>query len=135
MIQFLKYYLVAFVVFFAIDLVWLGVVAKNMYKEHLGFIMSPNVNWVAAIGFYMVFIAGLIFFALNPAIEKNSIVYAILVGGFFGFITYATYDMTNLATLKDWPVFITVVDIIWGTILCSLTTTASFLVLKFLGWT
>ncbi len=135
MIQFLKYYLVAFVVFFAIDLVWLGVVAKNMYKEHLGFIMSPNVNWVAAIGFYMVFIAGLIFFALNPAIEKNSIVYAILVGGFFGFITYATYDMTNLATLKDWPVFITVVDIIWGTILCSLTTTVSFLVLKFLGWT
>lgn len=135
MIQFLRYYLVAFVVFFAIDLVWLGVVAKNMYKEHLGFIMSPNVNWVAAIGFYMVFIAGLIFFALNPAIEKNSIVYAILVGGFFGFITYATYDMTNLATLKDWPVFITVVDIIWGTVLCSLTTTVSFLVLKFLGWT
>lgn len=134
MIQFLKYYSVAFVVFFAIDLVWLGVVAKNMYKEHLGFIMSPNVNWVAAIGFYMVFIAGLIFFALNPAIEKNSVMYAILVGGFFGLITYATYDMTNLATLKDWPVFITVVDIIWGTVLCSLTTTVSFLVLKFIGW-
>ena len=134
MIQFLKYYSVAFVVFFAIDLVWLGVVAKNMYKEHLGFIMSPNVNWVAAIGFYMVFIAGLIFFALNPAIEKNSITYAIFVGGFFGLITYATYDMTNLATLKDWPVFITVVDIIWGTVLCSLTTTVSFLVLKFIGW-
>lgn len=134
MIQFIKYYSVAFVVFFAIDLVWLGVVAKNMYKEHLGFIMSPNVNWVAAIGFYMVFIAGLIFFALNPAIEKNSVMYAILVGGFFGLITYATYDMTNLATLKDWPVFITVVDIIWGTVLCSLTTTVSFLVLKFIGW-
>lgn len=134
MIQFIKYYSVAFVVFFAIDLVWLGVVAKNMYKEHLGFIMSPNVNWVAAIGFYMVFIAGLIFFALNPAIEKNSITYAIFVGGFFGLITYATYDMTNLATLKDWPVFITVVDIIWGTVLCSLTTTVSFLVLKFIGW-
>ncbi len=134
MIQFIKYYSVAFVVFFAIDLVWLGVVAKNMYKEHLGFIMSPNVNWVAAIGFYMVFIAGLIFFALNPAIEKNSVMYAFLVGGFFGLITYATYDMTNLATLKDWPVFITVVDIIWGTVLCSLTTTVSFLVLKFIGW-
>ena len=134
MIQFLKYYSVAFIVFFAIDLVWLGVVAKNMYKEHLGFIMSPNVNWVAAIGFYMVFIAGLIFFALNPAIEKNSVMYAFLVGGFFGLITYATYDMTNLATLKDWPVFITVVDIIWGTVLCSLTTTVSFLVLKFIGW-
>ena len=134
MIQFIKYYSVAFVVFFAIDLVWLGVVAKNMYKEHLGFVMSPNVNWVAAIGFYMVFIAGLIFFALNPAIEKNSVMYAFLVGGFFGLITYATYDMTNLATLKDWPVFITVVDIIWGTVLCSLTTTVSFLVLKFIGW-
>lgn len=134
MVTFLKYYLVAFVVFFAIDLVWLGVVAKNLYKEHLGFIMSPTVNWAAAIGFYMLFIVGLVFFALNPALEKSSLMYAILVGGFFGLITYATYDMTNLATLKDWPVFITVVDLIWGTVLCSLTTTVSYIIIKFIGW-
>lgn len=129
----IKIYLVTFVIFFAIDLVWLGAIAKNLYKQHLGFIMAENVNWAAAIGFYMLFIAGLIFFALNPAIEKDSLSYAVLVGGFFGLITYATYDMTNLATLKDWPVFITVIDIIWGTVLCSLTTAGSFLILRLLN--
>src|SRR5690554_6217247 len=103
-----------------------------MYKEHLGFIMSPNVNWVAAIGFYMVFIAGLIFFALNPAIEKNSVMYAFLVGGFFGLITYATYDMTNLATLKDWPIQITLIDLAWGTFLGFSTSTLSYLVYNLL---
>lgn len=128
-----KTYVVTFVIFFAIDLVWLGVIAKNLYKQHLGFLMADKVNWGAAIVFYALFIAGLIFFALNPAIEKDSLVYAILAGGFFGLITYATYDMTNLATLKDWPVVITVIDIIWGTVLCSLTTAGSFLVLRLIG--
>ena len=128
-----KTYVVTFVIFFAIDLVWLGVIAKNLYKQHLGFLMADKVNWGAAIGFYALFIAGLIFFALNPAIEKDSLVYAILAGGFFGLITYATYDMTNLATLKDWPVIITVIDIIWGTVLCSMTTAGSFLVLRLIG--
>lgn len=128
-----KTYVVTFVIFFAIDLVWLGVIAKNLYKQHLGFLMADKVNWGAAIVFYALFIAGLIFFALNPAIEKDSLVYAILAGSFFGLITYATYDMTNLATLKDWPVVITVIDIIWGTVLCSLTTAGSFLVLRLIG--
>lgn len=129
----LRMYGVSFTVFFAIDLIWLGLIAKNLYREHLGYIMSPNVNWAAAIGFYVFYIAGLIFFALAPAIERDSLLYGAFVGAFFGFITYATYDMTNLATLKDWPVFITVVDIIWGTVLCGLTTSVSFIILKAIG--
>ena len=80
-------YFVSFVVFFAIDIFWLGIVAKKMYAKHLGYIMSPKVNWMAAILFYLVFIAGLIFFALSPALQKDSFTYALLAGAFFGFIT------------------------------------------------
>ena len=89
--------------------------------------MAPKVNWTAAIIFYFIFIAGLVFFAINPAIEKESLKYAILVGGFFGFIAYSTYDLTNLATLKDWPLNITIIDIIWGTFLNAATSGITFL--------
>lgn len=131
--QFFKTYVITLVVFFIIDILWLGFVAKNMYQEKLGFIMKTNVNWTAAILFYLLFIAGLIFFVINPALAKNSWTFALLVGGFFGLITYATYDMTNLATLKDWPLSITILDIIWGTFLCSLTSVASFFIVSFLN--
>ena len=90
--------------------------------------MAPNVNWTAAIVFYLLFIAGLVFFVINPAIEKESLRYALIVGGFFGLITYSTYDLTNLSTLKDWPINITIIDIIWGTILNSATAAITFLV-------
>lgn len=126
----IKTYLVAFVVFFAIDIVWLGFVAKNLYRENLGHMMADKTNWPAAIIFYAIFIAGLIFFAIHPALEKDSWTYALLVGGLFGFMCYATYDMTNLATLKDWPLKITVIDIIWGTVLNALTSVVSFFIIR-----
>jgi|SRR5690554_5658820 len=118
--QFLKLYLMTLVIFFLVDIVWLGVISKKLYKEYLGHLMGP-VNWPAALIFYALFIAGLVFFVINPAIEKESLIYAIVVGGFFGLITYGTYDLTNLATLKDWPVTITVIDLIWGTFLNAAT--------------
>jgi len=118
--QFLKLYLMTLVIFFLVDIVWLGVISKKLYKEYLGHLMGP-VNWPAAIIFYAMFIAGLVFFVINPAIEKESLIYAIVVGGFFGLITYGTYDLTNLATLKDWPVTITIIDLIWGTFLNAAT--------------
>ncbi len=117
MIGFLKLYAMTFAVFLVIDLIWLGLVARSFYQEQLGFIMKANVNWVAAIIFYLIFIAGLIFFVLNPALDKGSWVFALLAGAFFGFVTYSTYDLTNLATLKDWPLTVTIVDIVWGTFL------------------
>ncbi len=118
--QFLKLYLLTLVIFFLVDIVWLGVISKKLYKEYLGHLMGP-VNWPAALIFYALFIAGLVFFVITPAIEKESLVYAITVGAFFGLITYGTYDLTNLATLKDWPVTITIIDLIWGTFLNAAT--------------
>lgn len=114
---FFKLYIVAFIFFFLIDMLWLGVVAKNIYAKYLGEFMAERINWVAAILFYLLFIGGLVFFVLMPAVESGSLVKALYLGALFGFITYATYDLTNLATLKDWPIQITIIDLVWGTFL------------------
>lgn len=103
-------------VFFAIDMVWLGLVASNFYKSQLGSLMG-DINWTAAIIFYLIFLVGLTFFAIYPAALKNSLITAAILGGLFGFFTYATYDLTNLATLKNWPLSVTIVDMVWGTVL------------------
>ena len=114
--MFIKLFLIALPVFFVIDMLWLVLVAKKFYQEQIGFLMKPDINWPAAIIFYLLFISGLVIFVISPAFEKHSWIHAILFGGLFGLITYATYDLTNLATLKDWPLLVTVVDLIWGTI-------------------
>jgi uncharacterized membrane protein len=100
-------------------MLWLVLVAKKFYQDQIGFLMKPDINWFAAIIFYFLFIAGLIVFVITPAVEKHSWVHALLYGALFGLITYATYDLTNLATLKDWPLLVTVVDLIWGSVLAS----------------
>lgn len=117
----IRNHLIVLLVFFAIDIFWLGFVAKKLYRKHLGFIMADKFNWPAAIIFYTIFIGGLMYFAIIPAIDQNSVMAAFTVGGIYGFFTYITYDMTNLATLKDWPLTISIIDIIWGTLLNSLT--------------
>ena len=113
----IKLFFIALPVFLVIDMVWLVLVARNFYKEQLGFIMRPDVNWTAAIIFYLIFIAGLVLFVIQPAIEKDNWKNALIMGAIFGLVTYATYDLTNLATLKDWPMLVTVVDLIWGAVL------------------
>ena len=120
-------------VFFVIDIAWLGFIAKGFYREQLGFIMAPKTNWPAAVVFYLIFIAGLMFFAINPALAKDSVKHAFLLGALFGFMTYATYDMTNLATLKDWPLVISIIDIIWGTLLNALTAGVSVYIISLLN--
>ena len=127
---FLKYYLIAFVVFLVIDLIWLGLIAKNLYSNYLGSLMAPRVNWVAAILFYLLFIVGLVFFVITPAVEKQSWSYALLVGMLFGLITYATYDLTNLATLKGWPLTITIIDLAWGSTLGGLVSLITYWMVK-----
>lgn len=92
--------------------------------------MSAKPNWLAAIIFYLIFIVGLLFFVINPAIENNSWTYALFAGMFLGFLNYATYDLTNLATLKDWPLKITIIDLIWGTILGGSVSVITFFVAK-----
>jgi len=126
--MFIKLYAIALPVFFAIDMVWLGLVAKNFYKSQIGFLMKPDINWTAAIIFYLLFIVGLVLFVIMPAVEKGSWVYALLFGALFGLITYATYDLTNLATLKDWPLLVTIVDLGWGATLGALVSVITYFI-------
>jgi uncharacterized membrane protein len=127
-----KLYLLTVPVFFAIDLLWLGVVAKNFYQNNLAHLLSPTVNWPAALFFYFIYIAGIIVFAVRPGLEVQSLAKATLWGALFGFFTYATYDLTNLATLRDWPIKVVVTDILWGIVLCSLVASASYLLGRWL---
>jgi uncharacterized membrane protein len=112
--MFMKLFLIALPVFFAIDLAWLVLVARKFYSEQIGFLLKPDVNWYAAAIFYLLFIAGLITFVISPAVNKHSWAHALYFGALFGLITYATYDLTNLATMKGWPLSVTIVDLIWG---------------------
>jgi uncharacterized membrane protein len=132
MIEWIRNFIITLVVFFVIDIVWLAVVAKDLYKKELGFIMAPKPNWLAALAFYTIFIIGLLFFVINPALAKESLKEAVLVGMFFGFITYATYDLTNLATLKDWPLKITIIDLVWGTSLGGFVSTISYTIISWI---
>lgn len=126
-------YLLTTVVFFAIDMAWLGFIAKNLYRKYLGSFLNDTVNWTAAIIFYLLFIAGIFYFAILPAAEKNSVAKAILSGALFGFIAYATYDLTNLATLKNWPLPIVFIDIAWGAVLTGLVSTAGYFIVKWVS--
>jgi len=123
------YFLTA-LVFFAIDIAWLGLVARDMYNRQIGHLMSGQVNWVAAVIFYLAFIVGILVFVVYPSVDKNSLLRAIVLGALFGFFTYSTYDLTNLATLKDWPLSVTIVDIAWGMVLTSVVSAVGFYIVK-----
>ena len=129
----IKLYLLTIPVFFAIDMIWLGYASRGFYKGQIGHLMSPTVNWPAAIIFYLLFIVGILIFAVVPALKSGSLSKAALWGGLFGLFTYATYDLTNLATLRDWPLKVVVVDILWGVILCSAVATISTLIGRWLA--
>jgi uncharacterized membrane protein len=126
--MFIKLYITAFPVFLAIDMVWLGLVAKNFYRSQIGMLMKADVNWAAAIIFYLIFMAGLVVFVIQPAIEKGSWVHALIYGAFFGLVCYATYDLTNLAVAKDWTLLVTIVDLVWGAVLASLVSTLTYFI-------
>lgn len=121
------------IVFFIVDLLWLGLVAKSIYSKYLGDLLREDVNWIPALLFYILFIIAIFVFAVLPAINVDSIKKAMLLGAFLGFICYATYDLTNLATLKGWPVKLVFIDIAWGTFLTSVVSAIGFLILKWLS--
>lgn len=129
----LKSYLLTTLVFFAIDILWLGVIAKGFYNKHLRSFLAPRVNWTAAIVFYLLFIVGIFYFAIVPAVEEGSLNKAMIDGALFGFFTYATYDLTNLATLRKWPIKIVIVDIIWGVILTFSVSSAGYFITNWLS--
>ncbi len=131
--MFIKLYAIAFPVFLAIDMVWLGLVAKNFYRDQIGNLMKPDVNWAAAIIFYLIFIVGLVVFVISPAVEKGSWTHAVLFGALFGLVCYATYDLTNLAVAKDWPLLVTIVDLAWGAVLASSVSVVTYFIASKIG--
>lgn len=114
-------------IFFIIDMIWLGLLARPLYQSELKKFLGP-VNWPIAILFYLIFIIGLMIFAILPALQAGSVGVAIVYGALFGFFTYATYDLTNLATVRNWPKLITAIDIAWGTVLAMSVATLSYLI-------
>jgi uncharacterized membrane protein len=117
--DFFKLYAVALPTFLLIDLVWLGLLARSFYQRQLGHLMRIDVNWLAAIAFYLVFVAGIVVFVIWPAIERESLGHALLLGAFFGLVTYAAYDLTSLAVMEGFSLKITLVDLAWGAVLCA----------------
>ena len=131
--MFLKLYAIALPIFFIIDMTWLGLIAKKFYREQIGALLKPDVNWIAAIIFYLLFLAGLVFFVIAPAVEKKQWLHALATGAFFGLVTYATYDLTNLAVAKDWPLLVTIVDLAWGTTLGAVVATLTYFIAQKIG--
>ncbi len=119
-------YGVALVTFVVVDLLWLGTMASRFYKPILGDIAAPQFNPAAATVFYLLYPVGLVIFAINPALKAASLSTALTYGALFGFFTYATYDLTNQATLRNWSTLLTVVDVSWGTLLGAISAASAF---------
>jgi len=131
--MFTKLYFIALPLLLVLDAIWLGVIAKSFYRKQIGFLMAESVQWPVALLFYFLYAVGLVFFVVYPAWEKQDWRYALFAGMLFGFIVYAAYDLTNLATLKHWPVAVTVVDLFWGMILSGAVSLISFNIAGKLG--
>lgn len=121
-------YLATLAVFVAIDLVWLGVVAKDFYRNGIGHLMGDGFNVPAAIAFYLVYTAGIMMFAVFPAAQSGDWTRAAMLGAAFGFFAYATYDLTNLTTLKNWPLGLALADMAWGSFVTALAASAGYAV-------
>jgi uncharacterized membrane protein len=133
MLDHLKVYAAAFAGFLAIDVVWISLTASRFYKKHLGDLLADQPNLGAALVFYVLFIAGLQVFAIQPGLQAGSLARAAALGGFLGMLCYATYDLTNYATLKGWPLIVVVVDIAWGTFLAAAVSCVGYGVGRWLG--
>ena len=132
-IYYLKLYLVTLFTFLVIDFLWLGLLARRFYGKYLGYLLSAKPIWTSAIIFYLLFVACVLIFVVLPSLHTGSTKRVLLLGALFGLITYGTYDLTNLALVKDWPWIVTVVDMCWGTFLAVIVSYVSFLAGKFLG--
>ena len=129
----LKLYGLTASVFFAIDLVWLGLVARTFYRDALGHLLREDTQWVAALVFYALYIAGILVFTVLPSLESGSLVRAVGLGAFFGLVAYATFDLTSLALIRDFPLKVVVVDLIWGATLTGSVSAAGYGLGRWLG--
>ena len=131
--MFLKLYLIALPILVLLDISWLGLVAKNFYSKHIGFLLRQDFNLLPGIIFYLLYLVGLVFFVIMPAVNKSSWIYALAFGALFGLIAYSTYDLTNQATLKNWPLIVTIVDLAWGMVAASFISIVVYLIAKKIG--
>ena len=127
---FIKLYLISLPIFSAIDLLWVGLRAQKFYREQIGHLMSPGIRGGAVLFFYLIYLFGLVFFAVLPAIRGNSWIQALLYGALFGLICYSTYDLTNLATLVKWPIKMVYYDLAWGAFASGTVAVITFLIGK-----
>jgi len=123
--DFAIHFVAALLAFLVCEIAWLGFVARDFYYSEIGFLLSDSPNWYAAAAFYVVFITGLTVFVVTPAVRRGSRWSGVAWGAFFGVVTYATYDLTNLATVEGWPLSVTLVDIAWGATISAIATLVS----------
>ena len=130
---YIKLYFVTLAAFLAIDAAWLALVASTFYRRYLDWLMATHPNWIAALVFYLLFVVGVLVFVVVPGVEDGSLRTTLLKGALFGLIAYGTYDLTNQATVKNWPLTITAVDMVWGTVLSVAVSYIGFVAGKWLS--
>lgn len=123
-------YLATAIVFVAIDTIWLTVTAERLYREHLADLLADRFDWAPAALFYLVYAAGIVVFAVSPALKADHWPTAAVRGALLGLCAYATYDLTNQATIREWPPVVTVIDLWWGTTLTATTATCGYLIAR-----
>jgi uncharacterized membrane protein len=131
--QYLLAYVATAIVFFGLDLLWLGMIAKSFYREQLGDLLSDRPDLAVSGLFYVVYVGGIVLFVIQPALQSQSWATALILGILLGMMAYGTYDMTNLATLRGWPVAMSVVDLAWGSMLTGLSATVGYLAVRWAG--
>lgn len=117
-------------IFTIIDALWIGVIANPFYKRHIGDLLRTTPRWTPAVLFYGIYLAGLYLLALRPGLQAANISTAVLHAGALGFLAYATYDLTNLSTLKGWSVRVTIIDMAWGTVLSTSSVALTYLIVS-----
>jgi len=126
-------YFATLAAFCVLDFIWLGFVARGFYQAQVGALLLASPKWGVAVMFYALYVVGIVVFAVQPALDTGSWLRALLLGGLFGFFCYATYDLTNLATLKGWTVPMAVVDILWGIVITAASATAGYALTRAFG--
>ncbi|MEO5510949.1 MAG: DUF2177 family protein [Longimicrobiales bacterium] len=133
MMNFLKLYGVGLVVCFFLDLLWLGVLAKDLYARHIGHLMRSDIRWSAGVLFYVLYVAAMVVFVVMPSLEKGSVLRAAGMGAFFGLAAYAAFDLTCLALFRDFPVAIALIDLAWGATLTAIVSATAYGAGTFMG--
>ena len=125
-ISFLKVFAATGATMFALDLLWLGVVAKGFYAKYMGSLLRPDVKWVPALLFYGLYVTAVVVFVVMPAAERRSLARAVGLGAFFGLAAYATYDLTSYALIRNFPLTVVLVDLAWGVVLTTVAASAGY---------